>query len=147
MKWLAVVFVLLLGGAPLTAGADGSRLTIVNEPLEPTRGAAYAFPLYLSRFGTYYLELYREADELDRDIVLPVNVSFERGGERILSRELDVHYAPGERVTTLFFVDSPSDLPHRKALDLVVEFPAATTVPGGLRVQMTRKKQILPFGR
>ena len=76
------LFILMLGMVT-TVGANSSRLTVFNEVLSTTPDVPSTFPVYLSRLGTYYAELYIEpgdaaAERLQTLVDLDVTVSFQR---------------------------------------------------------------------
>jgi hypothetical protein len=154
-QFLPIVTTLLLALAHSSGViANGSRLTVINEIIDAAAGVEQIVPLYLSRLGTYYAELYFEPiapadDPRTVPLDLAFTISFLRRQEPVLSRDIAISLAPGEHVTTLFFLHSPSDLPQRTGLDVVVNFhdvdPRFNDYYEAVRLQMTRKVQIAPF--
>lgn len=150
---LAILPLLIL----LSCGAlaNGTRVTVVNEVLQPVDGAESTVELYLSRLGTYYAELYLERDGAAAPSPAPVEFglgfTFLRGEEVLLERELMARFEAGQPVTTLFFVDIPRDLPQREALAMVVTLravdPALRDIAANLRLQLSRKPQLSPLHR
>lgn len=145
------VFILLSCNAP----ANSARLTVVNELLEPVDGATSTIELYLSRLGTYYAELYLERDGAAAPPATPVDIglslTFLRGDEIVLERDVAARFDAGQAVTTMLFLDIPRDLPQRKTLAMVVSLhdidPALGDAAAQLRLQLTRKAQLLPLRR
>ena len=136
------------------AVANSSRLTVLNEIIDATTGIEQIVPLYLSRLGTYYAELYLEPtapEDSPRTIPLDLDftVSFLRRDEIVLTKDVALSLAPGQNVATLFYLYSPSDLPQRKGLEMVVNFhevdPRFNDYYEAVRLQLTRKVQIRPF--
>lgn len=134
--------------------ANSSRLTVLNEIMDAAAGVEQIVPLYLSRLGSYYTELYLEPGttsgaERTVPLELAFTISFLRLDELVLSRDVALSLAPGENVATLFYLYSPSDLPQRKGLEVVVNFhdvdPRFNDYYEAVRLQMTRKIQIVPF--
>jgi hypothetical protein len=147
------VLILMLGFATV-ACANGSRLTVFNEVLSTTQDVLSTFPVYLSRLGTYYAELYIEPDDPVGDgpqttVDLAVTVSFQRRDKILFSRDLTVQFSPENNVATLFFIDSPFHLPQRKGVDMVIQFHHTDESSAGIvnrvRLQLTRKPQIGPL--
>ena len=138
-----------------SAFANSSRLTVVNEVLAPVSGASSTFELYLSRVGTYYAELYleREGDAAPPAMPVAVDLSlrFLRGDEVVIERDVAARFEAGQTATTMLFLDVPHDLPQRKPLAMVVslhDIDAALSGTGvTLRLQLTRKAQLLPLRR
>ena len=131
-----------------SALANSSRLTVINEVVDQI------IPLYLSRLGSYYAELYLEpssATDVARSapLDLGLTISFLRREQLVLSRDVAISIAPGESVATLFYLNTPYDLPQRKGLEVVVNFhdvdPQFNDYYEGVRLQLTRKIQIGPF--
>jgi len=108
-----------------SALANSSRLTVINEVVDTTTGVDQIIPLYLSRLGSYYAELYLEPSSAT-DVVrsapldLGLTISFLRREQLVLSRDVAISIAPGESVATLFYLNTPYDLPQRKGLEVVV---------------------------
>ncbi len=154
MKYLMLLVgttVLMSAAVVSPADANSSRLTVLNAVIEPVPGVKNVFQLYLSRLGTYYAELYLESEHVPRHkpIDLALTVSFLRREKLMLSRELEIQFVPGKNVATLFFFDVPYDLPQRKNIEVVVSFsevdPRLKDHFEVVRLQMTRKVQIVPF--
>ncbi len=136
------------------AGAFAStRLIVLNEVLDATTDVDHSVPLYLSRLGSYYAELYLEPGvviDIERTVPLDLafTVSFLRREELVLSKEVAISLEPGQDVATLFYLHSPYDLPQRKGLDVVVNFhdvdPHFKEYYEAVRLQLTRKAQLAP---
>lgn len=135
--------------------ANGTRLTVVNEVLEPVSGAGLTVELYFSRLGTYYAELYLERDGVGAPPPAPLELGlgfrFLRGEEVLIERDVIARFAAGQPVTTLLFLDIPRDLPQREGLAMEVRVrdvdPALRDVAANLRLQLTRKAQLSPLHR
>lgn len=147
--WLALFVAFML---PLNTEANSSRLTVVNEILEPGEGVPVSIPLYLSRLGTYFAELYLEVPEGKIDpsfkmLDVSIKITFLNGEKNVFEREVTVMFTPQKRVATLFYAETPSDLPQRRPLEmLVVVEPAGqspTASSSDYRIQLTRKPQFL----
>ena len=72
--------------------ANSSRLAVLNEVIDPVPGVEHVSPLYLSRLGTNYAELYLEPSHASRrdPIDLALTVSFLRREKLVLSRHLEI---------------------------------------------------------
>lgn len=138
-----------------SALANGSRLTVVNEVLEPISGTSATIELYLSRLGSYYAELYLERDGDAAPLATPVDIglslTFLRDDEVVLERDVAARFEAGQAAATILFLDVPRELPQRKALAMVVSLhdidPALSSTATKLRLQLTRKAQLLPLRR
>ncbi|MDA0824424.1 MAG: hypothetical protein O3C28_18670, partial [Proteobacteria bacterium] len=122
-----VPLLILMLGMVTTVGANSSRLTVFNEVLSTTSDVPSTFPVYLSRLGTYYAELYIEPGEaaagrLQTLVDLDVTVSFQRREKILFARDVTVQFSPEKNVAILFFIESPLHLPQRKGVDMVVIF-------------------------
>lgn len=136
------------------AGALASpRLTVLNEVMDAMTGVEHIVPLYLSRLGSYYAELYLERGTvIDAERTVPLDlaftISFLRREELVLSREVAISLEPGQNVATLFYLHSPYELPQRKGLEVVVNFhevdPHFNEYYEAVRLQLIRKVQIAP---
>ena len=144
---------LILAVAVHTGALASTRLTVLNEVMDATTDVEHTLPLYLSRLGSYYAELYFEpgvAIEAERTVPLDLafTISFLRREEVVLSKELAISLEPGQNVATLFYVDSPYDLPQRKGLEVVVNFhnvdPHFNDYYEAVRLQLTRKVHLAP---
>jgi hypothetical protein len=136
----------------LNSVANNSRLTVVSEILDPAFNVQTTIPLYLSRVGTYFVELYLEVpdgltDTSSATLDVSVLVTFLHRENSLFERQVAVHFTPKKRVATLLYVEMPFDLPQRRALEMNVTVspidqssPPATT---NFRIQLTRKPQIL----
>lgn len=154
-SFVAVAYVLAVVFAGVVQ-ANNARLTVINEKLDPVAGVQASFPLYLSRLGTYFAELYLESPSGVASATLaPLNVSvlvtFIDGEKSVFEREIAVKFNPTKRVATLFYVDTPFDLPQRQDLEMQVTLlqldNALDMDATDIRIQLTRKPQILPFMR
>ena len=120
---------------------------MVNTLLAPAGNPAV--PLYLDKTGRYYLEILLEGEAADTHgpIALTLNLVVRRREQTLLTRQVQVALAAGERGKTLLWLSSPRDLPARRelVLSVVPEGGALPPLPGGaLRLQLTRKFELLP---
>ena len=139
---------------PLAAAAQTARYVepspgrlMVNTLLAPAGNPAV--PLYLDKTGRYYLEILLEGEAADTHgpIALTLNLVVRRREQTLLTRQVQVALAAGERGKTLLWLSSPRDLPARRelVLSVVPEGGALPPLPGGaLRLQLTRKFELLP---
>ncbi len=139
---------------PLAVAAQTARYVepspgrlMVNTLLEPAGNPAV--PLYLDRTGRYYLEILLEGEAADTHgpIALTLNLVVRRREQTLLTRQVPVALAAGERGKTLLWLNSPGDLPARRELVLSVapEGGVLPPLPGvALRLQLTRKFELLP---
>jgi hypothetical protein len=102
------LFILMLGMVT-TVGANSSRLTVFNEVLSTTPDVPSTFPVYLSRLGTYYAELYIEpgdaaAERLQTLVDLDVTVSFQRREKILFARDVTVQFSPEKNAAILFSI-------------------------------------------
>jgi len=139
---------------PLAVAAQTARYVdpspgrlMVNTLLAPEGNPAV--PLYLDKTGRYYLEILLEGEAADTHgpIALTLNLVVRRREQILLTRQVPVALAAGERGKTLLWLSSPRDLPARRGLTLSVvpEGGVLPPLPGGaLRLQLTRKFELLP---
>lgn len=111
-------------------------------------------PLRLPKIGEYYAELILEPADGQQDVVLSqplaltVDVTVARRERPLLSRSVNVSFAPGERSKTLFWLNVPDHLPNRTDLEMHAQVQGADgALPGApkLRLQLTRKIEFSPI--
>ena len=122
--------------APPTPG----RL-MLNEPLPTDR--ALAFTLYLDKPGRFYAELLFDGEPCAIDG--PALAFRLTRGERLQwAREVPLRLGPSTPHQTLFWLEAPGDVPYRTALALSITPGVATPSACPLRLQLTRKFELVP---
>ena len=159
MRTLLVLCFIL--GLTLAVTANGARYVpppvgrlMLNEILTAEVTAGKTLPVYLDKTGRYYAELILEAPAngtlpvLTAAVPLRFDFMFRRGEKIVWTQTVDTVFAPGERNKTLFWLESPRQLPARQALDMTVRIAAVPQALAGtaLRLQLTRKFEMLPPG-
>jgi hypothetical protein len=141
---------LLLAFAFPVSGAEGPTRpdsTVFNHTIPFAGQATITLPLYLSRRGSYFGEVFFERPEQGRhDASGAVDVRFTldvlRDGELLFTSDFDQPIALRKRGATLFRITTDRELPLRKKLDVVLRFadtgPQAREAIRALTLQIRR---------
>ena len=147
----AILGAALLGLAGAVAAADWFRYTpppLGRTVFDQVLTDELAATLRLPKIGRYYVELIRErgsAGDAEPPLAAHLELRVARGERPLLSRALDVAFAPGERSRTLLWLNVPDTLPDRTklALALALSGPSAEQLAATpLRLQITRKLEL-----
>ncbi|MCZ6666660.1 MAG: hypothetical protein O7B81_15280 [Gammaproteobacteria bacterium] len=125
---LLVTFGLPVGA---TEGPTRPNSIVFNHTVAFAAEPEVTLPLYLTRRGQYFAEVYFERAPHDRGGSLEtVNVSYSidvfRRGELLFTRAFDHAVTPNQRAATLFRINTDRELPLKTNLDLVVRFGEST---------------------
>ena len=122
--------------APPTPG----RL-MLNAPLVTDR--PLEFTLYLDKPGRFYAEAMFDAASC---AVSGPTLAFSltRGEKPQWARAVTLKLGPDSPHQTLFWLNAPGDVPYRTALTLRITPSAAAPAACALRLQITRKFELLP---
>ena len=101
-------------------------------------------PFYLPKRGRYYAEIIREGntDGLPPQVV-DLTVRVMRDAKLLFEKHVQQTLAADTAGATLFWLNSPSDVPDRHELTVTVATNIPLTAP--LRLQITRKYEGLPI--
>lgn len=101
-------------------------------------------PFYLSKRGRYYAEIMREGNTADATAqVLDLTVRVMHDAKLVFEKHVHQTLAAEAAGATLFWLNSPSDVPDRHELTVTVATNIPVTAP--LRLQLTRKYEGLPL--
>ncbi len=124
---------LVIVGPPVCAaeGLTRPNSIVFNHTIAFAAEREVTLPLYLTRRGQYFAEVFFERVPHDRGGPLEtVNVSYSidifRRGELLFTRAFDHAVTPNQRAATLFRINTDRELPLKKNLDLVVRFGEST---------------------
>ena len=125
---------LLVTFGPTVFAAEGPtrpNSIVFNHTIPFAAEPEVSLPLYLTRRGQYYAEVFFERAPHDRGgPIETVNVSYSidvfRRGELLFTRAFDHAVTPNQRAATLFRINTDRELPLKTNLDLVVRFGEST---------------------
>ena len=101
--------------------------TIFNHTIPYATESTVTLPLYISRRGTYFGEVFFERLEQAQSassgtVGVRSTVDVLRDGELLFTTGFDRPVAPDKRAATLFHITTDRELPLKKALDVVLRF-------------------------
>ena len=98
--------------------------TIFNHTIPFAQGATVTLPLYISRRGYYFAEVFFERAEQLAAGAVDVRFTMDvlRDGKLLLTKGFDQPVAPDKRAATLFRITSDRELPLKKKLVVVLRF-------------------------
>lgn len=98
--------------------------TIFNHTIPFARESTVTLPLYISRRGSYFAEVFFERPEQMSGSSVDVRFTFDvlREGEVLYTKRFDQPVAPDKRAVTLFRITSDRELPLKKKLEVVLRF-------------------------
>jgi hypothetical protein len=145
---LAVLCAILGPVVVAVEGPTRPHAIVFNHTIPLAAEPEVSLPLYLSRRGLYFAEVFFERAPGDHGWTGdPVNISYSidifRRGELLFSRAFDHAVTPDQRAATLFRINADRELPLKTNLDLVVRFgesaPAASKPIAALTFQIQLK--------
>jgi hypothetical protein len=149
--WPWLLIPVLHAAAPITFAVEGPTRPdsiVFNHTISLLGDPEVTLPLYLSRRGSYYAEVYFERSSPaqaspSRSADLSYTIEVSRRGKVLFTRAFTHHLTPETRSATLFRVNTDRELPLRKKLDVVVRFDHVSaqtlTVIEALTFQIKKK--------
>lgn len=121
-----IVALLLVLNPPVFAVEGPTRpdSTIFNHTLPFAQASTVTLPLYISRRGSYFAEVFFERGEQVAAGVVDVRFTMDvlRDGKLVYSKGFDQPVAPGKRGAASFRMTSDRELPLKKKLEVVLHF-------------------------
>ena len=115
---------------------------VLNEVVNAAPSASY--PFYLPKRGRYYAEIIREGNvDAATPQALDLTVRVMRDAKVLFEKRVQQTLAADDPGTTLFWLNSPYDVPDRR--ELTVTVASNTPLASPLRLQITRKYELLPL--
>ena len=124
-----MIAIVLASSFPVLATEGPTRpdSTIFNHTIPFAQEPTVTLPLYISRRGAYFGEVFFERPEQALhasssvvDVRFTVDVF--RAGDLLFTKAFDQPVAPNKRAATLFHITTDRELPLKKKLDVVLRF-------------------------
>lgn len=114
---------------------------VLNEVVSTAPASSY--PFYLPKRGRYYAEIIREGQTDTAPQTFNLIVRVMRDTNVLFEKHVQQTLASDQSSATLFWLNSPYDVPDRHELTLTVATDTPLAAP--LRLQITRKVELLPL--
>lgn len=152
-RWLLMS--VLVAVAPKTFAAEGPTRPdsiVFNHTISLLGDPEVTLPLYLTRRGLYYAEVYFERSSpahasSSRSAEISYTIEVLRGGRILFTRAFTHHLTPETRSAMLFRVNTDRELPLRKKLDVVVRFEHVSPETRSVIKALTLQIKKIPHSR